>query len=457
VSDDAAPPDEQGVVRTTQPIARGVRAGTILRIPKVWLLPLLIPAVMMALVTSIYIGSVIDPIGHLHGLPVRVVNQDAGAVTSTGRVDLGTSAVHALVNAPGVSSRLDLQVVSLATAEADMNKGAAYATLVIPSTFTESALLDSGHPAPGSTPSTATIQLLENSRLGSLGVNLAAGVLQPALAQISKQIGAKLTANSTTEVRSNPILAAQVSDPVTVRVASYRPLPPRSALGLGAFYVSLVSILAGFLAATLINASIDGVLGYATNDLGPRWKIRVPMRISRRQTLLIKWAIALVAAPLLTGIVVAVAVGAFGMYAPSFGVLWLLLAFAAVMVAFGTLALLSSFGNLGQLLAMVVLIYLSLASSGGTVPIQALPGFFKGVGQVEPLRQLLGGARDILYFGDRWHAGVAHALLVLGVELAFWVLLGLAFTSWYDRRKLYRLSPEIITTVEETVSRPRQQ
>jgi uncharacterized phage infection (PIP) family protein YhgE len=127
------------------------------------------------------------------------------------------------------------------------------------------------------------------------------------------------------------------------------------------------------------------------------------------------------------------------------------------MVSFGTLALLSSFGNLGQLLAMVVLIYLSLASSGGTVPIQALPDFFKGVGQVEPLRQVLGGARDILYFGDRWHAGLAHSLLVLGVELAFWVVLGLAFTSWYDRRRLYRLSPEIITTVEQAVSRPRQQ
>jgi YhgE/Pip-like protein len=457
VSDDAAPPDQQGVVSPAQPVAGEVRAGTILRIPKVWLLPLLIPAVMMALVTSIYLGSVIDPIGHLRGLPVSVVNQDAGAVTSTGHVDLGASAVHALVNAPGVSSRIGLQVVSLATAKADMDKGAVYATLVIPTTFTGSALLDSGHRVPVGTPPTATIQLLENSRLGSLGVNLAAGVLQPALAQISEQIGAKLTTNSTSAVRANPILAAQVSDPVTLRVVSYRPLPSRSALGLGAFYLSLVSILAGFLAATVINSSIDGVLGYATNDLGPRWKIRVPKRISRRQTLLTKWAIALVAAPILTGIVVAVAVGAFGMYAPNFGVLWLLLALAAVMVSFGTLALLSSFGNLGQLLAMVVLIYLSLASSGGTVPIQALPDFFKGVGQVEPLRQVLGGARDILYFGDRWHAGLAHSLLVLGVELAFWVVLGLAFTSWYDRRRLYRLSPEIITTVEQAVSRPRQQ
>jgi hypothetical protein len=97
--------------------------------------------------------------------------------------------------------------------------------------------------------------------------------------------------------------------------------------------------------------------------------------------------------------------------------------------------------------------YLSLASSGGTIPIQALPGFFKSVGQIEPLRQLLGGARDILYFGSQWKAGASHAILVLGLELLFWIIVGIGFTTWYDRRNLYRLSPEIITTVEHAVLR----
>ena len=95
--------------------------------------------------------------------------------------------MHALLEAQGVSSRLDLQVVSLTTAEADMDKGSAYATVVIPSTFSASALLDAGYPAPAGTPPTAPVQLLENSRLGSLGVNLAAGVLTPALEQISSR------------------------------------------------------------------------------------------------------------------------------------------------------------------------------------------------------------------------------------------------------------------------------
>jgi uncharacterized phage infection (PIP) family protein YhgE len=144
------------------------------------------------------------------------------------------------------------------------------------------------------------------------------------------------------------------------------------------------------------------------------------------------------------------------MNAPHFGVLWLLLTLAAIMVSWGTLALLAAFGSIGQLLAMVIILYLSLASSGGTIPIQALPGFFKVIGDVEPLRQLLGGARDILYFGSQWHAGLAHAVLVFGSELAFWAVFGLAFTSWYDGRHLYRVPPQVITWVEQAVSQSHQ-
>jgi hypothetical protein len=103
---------------------------------------------------------------------------------------------------------------------------------------------------------------------------------------------------------------------------------------------------------------------------------------------------------------------------------------------------------------MVILVYLSLASSGGTIPVQALPGFFKGVGQIEPLRQLLGGARDVLYFGSQWNAGASHAVVVLGVELLFWIIVGIGFTTWYDRRNLYRLSPEIIDCAVPSPSGP---
>ena len=41
--------------------------------------------------------------------------------------------------------------------------------------------------------------------------------------------------------------------------------------------------------------------------------------------------------------------------------------------------------------------------------------------------------------------------MVLGLELLFWVAVGMGFTTLYDRRNLYRLSPDIITKVEHSV------
>ena len=155
--------------------------------------------------------------------------------------------------------------------------------------------------------------------------------------------------------------------------------------------------------------------------------------------------------PVLTGILVLVSVVALGMHAPHLFLLWLLMTLAALMIAAATLSLLAAFGSIGQLLAMILLIYLSLASSGGTVPIQALPGVFNVVGHVEPLRQVLMGTRSILYFDARGAAGLTHALVVIAAELVFWVVIGLVATSWYDHRKLDRISPDILSYIGQAI------
>ena len=38
---------------------------------------------VVVLITAFYVGSVVDPLANLHGLPVTVVNQDRGAMIGT--------------------------------------------------------------------------------------------------------------------------------------------------------------------------------------------------------------------------------------------------------------------------------------------------------------------------------------------------------------------------------------
>jgi YhgE/Pip-like protein len=431
---------------------RSVRASELLRARKLWLAPLLIASVFIALISTIYIGSVVNPAGHLHGLPVTLVNEDQGAIVQGHRVDVGASLASGVEGSAALTSRLKLRSATLTKARTTMDKGGAYATVIIPATLTRSLLLTAGVHTPGSSPpAQAKVELQENPRLGNLGVNLAAGVITPAIAQISPQVSKQISALASTTARANPVIAAQIANPLALATTTYRPLPDHSALGLSAFYIALLSILSGFIAATLINSSIDSALGYSTTEIGPRWRQRRPVAISRRQTLLTKWAIAAIVVPVLTAILVLIAAGALGMYAPHFVLLWLLATLAALMIATATLTLLAVFGAIGQLLAMLLLIYLSLASSGGTVPIQALPGFFNLVGHVEPLRNVLMGTRAIMYFDAKGDAGLTHSLIVIASELLFWAAIGLAITSWYDRRKLDRISPDILSYVERAI------
>ena len=295
------------------------------------------------------------------------------------------------------------------------------------------------------------MQILTNPRAGSIGVELAAGVAQPALHAASARLGQKLSTEAARLGRA-PSAAIMPANPLTVATTEFRPLPSNSALGLSAFYVSLLSIMCGFLGAILVNSTIDAALGYGTTEVGPKWSQRMPVAISRWQTLAAKWVVALVVVPLFTAILLVVAVGILGMDAPTIGLLWVFISFAAVAIATGTLALFAAFGTLGQLVAMLLFVYLALASSGGTIPLEALPGPLRFVANFEPLRQVLDGVRSILYFGGAGDAGLTRGVALTAAGLAFWLVAGVAVTRWYDRRGLDRIEPDVLEFVRKSAA-----
>ena len=155
--------------------------------------------------------------------------------------------------------------------------------------------------------------------------------------------------------------------------------------------------------------------------------------------------------PVLTGLVVLGAVVILGMDVPDPFALWLFMSLAAISVAIGTLVLFAALGTLGQLVALLVFVYLALASSGGTVPLQALSGFFRFDSQFEPLRQIMDGTRALLYFDGRLDAGLGRSLIVIAVELVIWVAIGVLVTTWYDRKHFHRMAPETLEYVNRSV------
>ena len=280
-------------------------------------------------------------------------------------------------------------------------------------------------------------------------MSLATGVLEPALADATATIGKQLRADGPARPRGTA--EALLGDPVIVSQVPYRPLPRHTALGLSAFYLALLTTFCGFLGGIVVNVALDSVLGYATTEVGPRWSQRQPVPISRWHTLLAKWVMVVPLMVILTGLMLLAATWVLGMNTPNVGLLWLLAWFAAAVVGIGTLALFAALGTLGQLIGLLVFVYLALASSGGTVPLQALPGSLRFLAEFEPLRQIVGGTRSILYFNSNGAAGLTRAFVLTAIGLAFWLSLGAAVTNWYDRKGLHRVPPALLDYIDDAV------
>lgn len=259
------------------------RASQLLRVPAVWAAPALVGTVLVLLITVFYVGSVINPLGHLHGLPVSLVDEDRGVTIGHHRVDVGQQVVSGLEGSRVLSTLLSLKQSTLADAEARMNRDGAYATIVIPPEFTASLLTTAGLiPAAAVAPEKPPVELLTNQRAGSEGAALASDILQPAFQQLSQRIGRQLAATAASRgIKRSAAAGVVLADPVALATVPYRPLPDHSALGLSAFYIALLTMMCGFLGAIIVNTTVDSALGYAATEVGPRWRQREPLAISR--------------------------------------------------------------------------------------------------------------------------------------------------------------------------------
>ena len=100
---------------------RPLRAAVLLKNRRTWAQLTAIAGLVVGLMTLLYFGSIVDPTAHLHGLPVAVVNEDSGATTPTGRVDIGHQVVAGLTGNSQITSRLAITVESLSQAQAQMD------------------------------------------------------------------------------------------------------------------------------------------------------------------------------------------------------------------------------------------------------------------------------------------------------------------------------------------------
>ncbi|MBS2534118.1 DUF3533 domain-containing protein [Catenulispora sp. NF23] len=426
-----AEPDSAAVPRPN------ASAAMLVRRPKLWLIPAVLATLVALLLSLLYMGGILDPNGNLHRLPIAVVDADTGAPPPGQQQNLGAQVAQSVVaGTPG--RQFDWKRATPAEAADMLASGKVYGALEIPADFTASVTALTT----GQATARPTITVLTNPGLGSLGSSIAAQATQGAAHQASLAIGKQLT-SSPAAAGADPTARLLLADPVAVSSQVGHPIGRHSGLGLTAFYYALLLVLAGFIGGNLINSGVDTALGYADSEMGP-WHTRRPtVPITRTQTLLLKMFMTAGITVLTTSMVMVACIAALGMDATHIPLLWIFSYCACLAIGLGVQAINAAFGGIGQLVSMFVFVALAIPSSGATIPLQAAPGIYRFLGAFEPMRQLSGGVRAILYFDARGDAGLMRAWLMIVVGVAGALVFGFAMTRYYDRKGLRRLTPHL--------------
>ncbi|WP_405787005.1 SNG1 family protein [Streptomyces sp. NBC_00029] len=416
-------------------VAPEVTAMALVRRPQLWLVPTILTGLLALLLSLLYMGGIVNPNADLHDLPIALVNDDKGEPPQGQQQNLGTQ-ITAAIAADPAGGKADWRELTLVQAQDQLDSGQIYGALVVPAGFTDSV---TALPTSAAT-KLPTITVLTNPGKGSLGSSLAGQITTQAAHRASRAVGEQLTAAA--GAQASPTAKLLLADPVEVVTQVGHPIGTHSGLGLTAFYYTLLLVLAGFMGGNVISNGVDTALGYADNEIGP-WHTRRPtVPINRTQTLLLKMVMTAGITLLSTSLVMLACVAVLGMDATHLPLLWVYSYCAALAVGLGVQAINAAFGGIGQLVSMFVFIVLGLPSSGATVPLQAVPGFYRFLSHFEPMRQLSDGVRAILYFDARGDAGLTRSWIMIAVGTVLALVFGFAMTAYYDRKGHKRLTPQ---------------
>ncbi|MFF7550094.1 SNG1 family protein [Streptomyces canus] len=417
----------------------GIPPFRVLCAKPLWIANGVITGVLALLFTVFYVGANIDPVDHMKNLPVGLVNADKGAAVGGKHVNLGAQISKSIAKSTVSGDKIDWKVMDEKEMKEELGKGKLYGALVVPAGFTSSTVALTGAAATG-TPVRPTLTVLTNQSAGSVGSGLARTATTQAAESASLQVGRELNAQGGSGQAKLPAAARVLfADPAAVTVKDGHPLDSHSGLGLTAFYYALVLVVCGMLSANVISGQVDHALGYTHNDMGPLRLHRPLIRATRVQTLAVAGTLMAGLSLLMGTLVMAGAVGLMGMDASHLPLLWLYSVCAIAVTGIGALTLLAVFGTPGMLVVTLVFIGMAVPTANATTPLQALPGFYRFLAEFEPLRQITGGIRSILYYDAQADAGLTRGWVMMAVGLAVAALFGFGVTGWYDRKGLHRI------------------
>ncbi|GAA5032641.1 YhgE/Pip domain-containing protein [Microbacterium fluvii] len=408
-----------------------------------WLAPVLVVTAFCAALSATYFGGTINSAENISEFPVAIVNADAGTSLPSGEeLTIGDDIQSALLENVD-EDKFDISVLSLDEATARMDNGSLYGVILLPETLSED-FVGLGRAAFTTEGAQPYVQVQTNPRVGAFAASIVTQLGREALSEVSAALGTQLqslaASTATTVGVTEPLTAAAsqaLADPLDVQIVAHNPLPDGTGGGLSAFFYALVLVLAGFSGTIIANSIIDARLGVMPLEAGPRYSVAPWRGFSRTRTFALKLVLMGIVALLVAGVYILIA-SATGMPIDEG---WPLFGFSALAI-FGIASIAQTVvavvGNAGMMINLFIMVVFAIPSSGGTIPLEATPGFFRWLATFEPMHQIYIGVRSILYFGAAPDAGLTTAITASVIGIAISLVLGFGITARYDALKMKR-------------------
>src|SRR5919107_1771389 len=367
--------------------------GKMLASSKTWA-PLFAVVILAFFYFLVNFGAARSPVENTRDLPVAIVNEDVGAESGEAHFRLGDQVVKGATGSEQIGDKVEwTRLSSRQEALRGIAEGRYYGALVIPKNYSKNVAELLGDPTRrGGEP--ARIEILVNPSAGPFASStveeILSGIVRDASRRTSERITGALAARG---ARVTLQRAAVLGEPVVAKLTDAQPTGENSGRGLMPFYLVFTALILGFIGA---NAIFGG----------------------------------------LTAIVEAlVAFGFYGVHHETGAFyVFLFLALIAAVSLFLALVLLAALGPRGGILTgSLLIISVGLATSGGTIPVENLPAFFRALSSILPFEYMTGGTRALLFYGGRLDAGLGDALRVLFAYLVGAVVLGGLISLARDR------------------------
>lgn len=419
-------------------------AGAVLRKPLGWG-GVLLAGLLGTIMTFSYLGGFLDPVRHLSGLKVGIVDEDEPVDVAGNRIDGGAQVVQGLLD----SDRREVEWVRYPTRaaalEAIRNDQIIGAVNIRPG-FSK-ALGEIG--VQGGKADPARIEMLSNDGAGLFQSQVFGRVTNELEREVNASANQQLVAVlADVGVKIDPAGAARVGRPVELSTVDVVSVTGRTARGLAPFYTAVMATLTGFLAASVTSLMVDVLRGTEHLELLGK-EIQFETLDERPVSTWIAKAVLAVCGACLGGLCVAF-VSTVVLDMPSVG-FWPtagLAALGAVAIALVTLIFLTLFGIGGELLGVLFTTIFGVPAALGVYPVEALPPFFRFLSGWHPMHYLTDGMRSLIFYDGRAAAGMERAVVVLGM----WVV-GAALVGYLSARLIERRGAQIGTGVKDKTHR----